>query len=241
MKAHPEIGLHLRRAQGETGLLVLLWNGPERRIRHVDDGGQDHNGQHDHGGQQAGAGAEVEQVPDGRHQHDHAHQTVHHRRDARQQLYRRADHRRQLRRGHLRQKYSSQQSHRNADDDGPGSAVNRGQNKGQNSVLCAGGGVGGVPDLAQQKLKQANLPNGGQAGENEIDADEQHKGHRHDAAQQKNQMDDLLHGFAGTVAAPLRCMRGICNAFHRVDGGQNCVRVHVWLLSRFYRKRLHLR
>ena len=178
----------------------------------------------------------MEQRPDSRHQHDHAHQTVHHRRDARQQLYRRADHRRQLRRGHLRQKYSSQQSHRNADDDGPGSAVNRGQDKGQNSVLCAGGGVGGGPDPAQQKLKQADLPNGGQAGENEIDADEQHKGHRHDAAQQKNQMDDLLHGFAGTVAAPLRCMRGICNAFHRVDGGQNCVRVHVWLLSCFSRE-----
>jgi len=115
------------------------------------------------------------------------------------------------------------------------------EDKGKNAVLGPSGGVGGVPYLAEEELHQADLPNGGQAGENEINADEQHKGHRHDAAQQKNQMDDLFHGFAGAVAAPLRCMRGICNAFHRVDGGQNCVRVHVWLLSRFYRKRLHLR
>ena len=35
--------------------------------------------EHDHSGQQAGTGAEVKQVPDGRHQHDHAHQTVDHR------------------------------------------------------------------------------------------------------------------------------------------------------------------
>ena len=164
MKAHPEVGLHLRGAQGQAGLLILLGHRPKGRFRHIDDGGQDHDGQHNDGRQQAGAGAQIEPLLNGGHQHDHAHQAVHHGGNARQQLHRRADHGRQLRRGHLGQEHRRHQSDGHAHHNGSGGAVDRGEDKGKNAVLGPGGGVGGVPYLAEEELHQADLPDGRQAG-----------------------------------------------------------------------------
>ena len=63
--------------------LIFLGHGPQRRLGHVDDGGQDHDGQHDDGREQARAGAEAEGILHGGHQHDHTHQAVDHGGDTR--------------------------------------------------------------------------------------------------------------------------------------------------------------
>ncbi len=95
----------------------------------------------------------------------------------------------------LAKKHGGHQSYRHAYHDGAGGAVNGTEDKGQNTVLCAGGGIGGVPDPAQQEFHKADLPDGGQAGDDQVDADEQHEGHRHDAAEQEDQVDQPLYGF----------------------------------------------
>ena len=197
MEADPEIGLRGGGPQGQAGLLILPGHRPQGRFRHVDDGGQHHNGQHQDGRQQTGAGPQGEGGADQGHQHDHAHQAVYHRRDARQQLHGGADHGGGPGRGQLCQEDGRHQADGHADDHGPGGAVYGGEDEGENAVLGPGGGVGGVPDLAEQEFEQADLADGGQAREDQIHADDQHEAHGHDAAQQEDQMDHGFQGLAG--------------------------------------------
>ena len=98
-------------------------------------------------------------------------------------------------RGQLCQEDGRHQADGHADDHGPGGAVYGGEDEGENAVLGPGG-VGGVPDLAEQEFEQADLPDGGQARNDQIHADDQHEAHGHDAAQQEDQMD---HGFQGLM------------------------------------------
>lgn len=87
---HPEVRLDGGGAQGQRCLLVLRGHGPQGSLGDVDDRGQDHDGQHDDGRQEAGTGAQSEGLLDGRDQYDHAHQAVDHGGYACQQLHRRA-------------------------------------------------------------------------------------------------------------------------------------------------------
>ena len=152
-------------SQGQAGLLILPGHRPQGRLRHVDDGGQHHNGQHQDGRQQTGAGPQGEGGADQGHQHDHAHQAVYHRRDARQQLHGGADHGGGPGRGQLCQEDGRHQADGHADDHGPGGAVYGGEDEGENAVLGPGGGVGGVPHLAEQEFEQTDLPDGGDSTE----------------------------------------------------------------------------
>ena len=86
-----EDGLDVSGAQGQAGLLILLGHRVQGGLGDRDDGGEDHDGQHDDSAEQTGAVGQVEDHPYCRHQHHHADQAVHHRRDARQQVHRRAD------------------------------------------------------------------------------------------------------------------------------------------------------
>ena len=101
--ADPKHRLDVGGPQGQGRLLILPGHGLQGRLRHGDDGGQDHHGQHDDGRQERGAGGQVKGHPDGGHQQDHAHQAIHHRGDARQQLHRRVDHGGEPGRRHLGQ------------------------------------------------------------------------------------------------------------------------------------------
>ena len=122
-------------------------------------------------------------------------------------------------------KYRRHKAYRDPQHNGAAGAVDGGQDKGQNSIQCTGGGVGGVPDPAQQELKQANLPNGGQAGDDEVHADAQHKGHSHDAAQQEEQMHEPLQKILralglGAALRPLAALGGGGGGGGRRGGGK---------------------
>ena len=135
----------------------------------------------------------MEQAPDAGQQHHHAHHAIDHRGDARQQVHRRTDHRRQLGGRGLGQEHGRHKSHGHADEDGPGGAVDGGEDKGQDAILGVGL-VGGVPSGAQQEVAQAHLLDGGQAGDHQIHGDDQHKGHRHRPAQEEQQLHGVLQG-----------------------------------------------
>ena len=191
-------------------------HGAQRRFRYIDDGWEDHHRQHEDRREQTRARAEVKGPLDGGDEHDHADQTVDHRGDAREQLHRRADDRRKPWRGRLRQKYRRQQSHRHADEDSARRAVDARKNEGEDAVLCARGGVCRVPDLAQQELKQADLADGGNARENQVDADEQHERYGDHAAEQENEVDEVLQRLAHTAVTRLGG-GGLCALCRRRD------------------------
>ena len=88
----PEHRLDVGGAQGQAGLLILLGHRVQGGLRHGDDGGQDHDGQHDDGGRTGWRRRAGRRPPrTAGHQHHHADQAVDHRGDARQQVHRRAD------------------------------------------------------------------------------------------------------------------------------------------------------
>ena len=140
----------MRRAQGQGGLLIVLRHGPQGRLRDADDGGQDHDRQDQDRRQQAGTGGKAEDLLDAGDQNDHAHQAVDHGGDAGQQLHGGVDDGSHLGVGHLGQVDGGHEPHRHPDEHGPGGAVDRGQEEGQDAV----GGVRsrGGPGLPQQEL-----------------------------------------------------------------------------------------
>ena len=79
-----EVGFLRRRAQGKGSVLVFLGNRLQGGDGHFDDGGQDHYGEDDDGGKQAGAVGNVKELPQSRHQHHHADEAVNHGGDTRQ-------------------------------------------------------------------------------------------------------------------------------------------------------------
>ena len=138
---HAEDRLQVGGTQGQGGLLI---------VRNADDGGQDHDRQDQDRRQQAGAGGKAKRLLDAGDQNDHAHQAVDHGGDARQQLHGGVDDGSHPGVGHLGQVDGGHEPHRHPDEHGPGGAVDRGQEEGQDAV----GGVRGRggPGLPQQEL-----------------------------------------------------------------------------------------
>ena len=159
-----EIGLLRRRAQRKGSVLVFLRHRFQCGDGHFDNGGQNHHGQDDDGGEQAGAVGNVEELPQSRHQHHHADKAVNHGGNARQHgdclLHKAFD---GLWR-HFRQIHRRQESDGYADDDSPGGSVDAGKNKGKNAVFRLR--RRGRPFLAEQEMEQADLTDGGNSGNN---------------------------------------------------------------------------
>ena len=184
--AHPEHGLDMGGAQGQRGLLVLLGHRLEGSLGYGDDGGQNHDGQHQNGAEQAGAVGQVEGHPHRRHQNHHADETVHHGRDARQQIHCRAHQAGQTGRRYLGQEHCGHEAHRYAQDNGPGGAVDGGKDEGQYAELGLGGGGG--PLGAEEEVHQPDLADGGQAGHDQVDTDEEDKDDRDQTADKKQEV-----------------------------------------------------
>ena len=178
--------------QGQRGLLILLGHRPEGGLRHTDDGGQDHDGQHQDGRQQAGAGGQVKGPLNTGDQQDHTHQAVHHGGDAGQQLHCGVDDSSHPGVGHLGQEHCGHQANGHPDENGTGCAIHRGKDKGQNAKRGVRGRGG--PLLPKEEVYQTDLSNGRHPGDDQVDADKQHEGHRNDATQHKNQVHDPFQG-----------------------------------------------
>ena len=126
----------------------------------------------------------------GRHQHHHTHQAVDHRGNTGQQLHGGVNHPGDLGRRHLSQKDGGQNPQRDTDNHGAGCAIDTGEDKGQNAKILRTR----RPLLTKQEIDGANLHDGGQARDNQVDTDEQHKAHREDSADQE---EDVYSSFQG--------------------------------------------
>mgnify|MGYP000342760055 CR=1 FL=1 len=98
-------------------MLILRRHGVERRHRHGHDAGQDHDGKHHDGAEQAGTGGLAEGLCHGGHQHLHTQKAEHHAGDAGQQLDGGDHHGAQLGVGGLGEEHRRQQADGHADDD----------------------------------------------------------------------------------------------------------------------------
>lgn len=85
---------------------------------------------------------------------------------------------------HLGQEHRRQKADGYADDNGACGAVDGGENEGQNSVLGIGLIVR-VPGGSKQEVHQAHLPNGREAGDDQIYGNNQHEGHGNEAAKEE--------------------------------------------------------
>ena len=117
----------------------------------------------------------MKQLANAGHQHQHTHQTVYHRRNARQQTHSGLHHRLHPGRGHLGQIHRREKADGNAQQDRPRRTVNAGEDKGQDAV-------GRLrrrrrPFIAEQKRDQPDLPNGGNARNDQINRNQQYTGH----------------------------------------------------------------
>ena len=121
---HLEDGLHLTGAQGQGSGPQRIGHCPEGGSADADDGGQDHNGQHHHGGKQVGAAGELMgfgarenqlfQPVHGGVQHHHAHQAVDHGGNGGQQLHGGFHQSGRFLPGDLREKHRGEQAQRHA-------------------------------------------------------------------------------------------------------------------------------
>ena len=191
-------------------------HGAQRRFRYIDDGREDHHRQHEDRREQTRARAEGKGFLNGGDEHDHADEAVDHRGDAREQLYRRADDRRKPWRSDAGEEHGGQKSHRHADEDSARRAVDARKNEGEDAVLCARGGVGRVPDLAEEEFSESDLADGGNARENQVDADEQHERYGDHAAEQENEVDEVFQRLAHAAVTRLGG-GGLCALCRRRD------------------------
>ncbi len=193
MPSTMEAAMPLEAAGTLTRNTVSIWVAPgparpprtlghrlEGSLGYGDDGGQNHDGQHQNGAEQAGAVGQVEGHSHRRHQNHHADETVHHGRDARQQIHCRAHQAGQTGRRYLGQEHCGHEAHRYAQDNGPGGAVDGGKDEGQYAEFGLGGGGG--PLSAEEEVHQPDLADGGQAGHDQVDTDEEDKDDRDQTA-----------------------------------------------------------
>ena len=132
----------------------------------------------------------MEQLPNARHQHHHAHKTVDHRGNARQHGHRLPHDFLDGFGCHFCQIHGGQKANRYAQQDCPGSAVDAGEDKGKNAVLrlrCRGS-----PFRSKEELHNTNFPDGRDAGNHQIHSDQQHAGHRHQSKQQENAVNHIF-------------------------------------------------
>lgn len=173
-------------AQGQRGLLVLLGTA----LRAVSDTemmeGRIMTASTRMAQNRAGAVGQVEGHPHRRHQNHHADETVHHGRDARQQIHCRAHQAGQTGRRYLGQEHCGHEAHRYAQDNGPGGAVDGGKDEGQYAEFGLGGGGG--PLSAEEEVHQPDLADGGQAGHDQVDTDEEDKDDRDQTADKKQEV-----------------------------------------------------
>ena len=114
--------------------------------------------------------------------------------------------------GHLGEEHGHEEADGHADDDGAGGAVDGGEDHGQDAelgLLRRGG-----PLLAEEEVRQADLPDGGQARDDEVDGDDQHEGDGDEAADEEDHPHHRLQrAHASAPALP----RGVL--LHRLPVG----------------------
>ena len=117
----------------------------------------------------------MEDQPDARHQDEHTHQAVDHGGDAGQEADGGFQDGFHLRGRNLGQIHGGEEADGHADDDGAGGAVDAGQDEGQDAVggLCCGG----RPGSAKEEGHQADLPNGRNAGDDQVYGNHENTGH----------------------------------------------------------------
>ena len=127
-------------------------------------------------------------LANGGHQHQHADQAVNHRRDPREQAHCAVERTLHALGRDLGKVYRRQKADGHAEDDRTRRAVYARENEGQDPVmrLCRRG----LPHLPRQKRAKADLPDGRNAGNHEIDRDEQHAAHRDEAENEKHTVND---------------------------------------------------
>ena len=173
---HAEPGLDRCRAEGQRRVFILLRHGVERVDGDLDDGRQDHDGKNDDGREQARAVRHVKQLPDPRHQHQHADKAIDDRRDAREQADRGFHDGAELFGHHFRQEHGRQKADRHADQDRAAGAVDAREDEGENAEFRFRRRRG--PFAAEQELAKPDLRDGGQAGNDQIHGDQQHAADR---------------------------------------------------------------
>ena len=133
----------------------------------------------------------MEQRSDTRHQHQHTYQAVDHRGNARQQADSGFHHRLHLCRGQLGQIHRREEAHRHTKEDGPRRTVDAGEDKGQD----AEGRFfrRGFPGVPQQEVQQADLPDGGDAGQDQIYRNQQDAAHCDQPQEKKDPVDQLFY------------------------------------------------
>ena len=186
-----QIRLYRRCAERQRRVLILSGHCLERSDRNLDDGRQDHDGKHDDGRKQARAVRDMKELADTGNQNQHADKAIDDRRNAGQQAHSRRQDALEPRRGELREIDSGKKSDRNAQHNRARRAVDARQNEWQNAVLRVRF-LGGSPDLSEQEGDKADFPDGGNAGDNQIDRDEKHAADGHKSQQQKHAVDDTL-------------------------------------------------
>ena len=168
---HLENGLDMGRSQRQGGGFILGRNRLQGGFADVDHGGKDHDGQHDHGGDQVRAAGELvglgafenrqlQLIHQGVQDHD-AQQAVNHGRDSGQKLHGGLDDGRQLLRRHLRQEYGGEDADRHADQDrqkGPDNACKDDEEDAEGRLLSRR-----LPYGSEKDLSQTHLKNGGRS------------------------------------------------------------------------------
>ena len=104
--------------------------------------------------------------------------------------------------GYLGEEDRSHQAHRHPHKDGSGSAGKGGEDNGENAEVIGGC----VPAGAEEEVDGTDLQNGRHAGDDQIDADDQHKGHRNHAAGKKQQIHSPLQGFMSNLGPGSRTL-----------------------------------
>ena len=132
----------------------------------------------------------MKHLADARHEHEHTHKTVDHRRDAGKQAHGCGHDTADARRGDLRQIHRRQKADRHAEHDRARGAVYTCENERQDAVgrLCRRG----RPRLSEQERDEPDLPDGGDAGDDQVYADEQHAPDGDEAKEQEHAVHDRL-------------------------------------------------
>ena len=118
----------------------------------------------------------MKQLPDPRHQHQHADKAIDDRRDAREQADRGFHDGAELFGRHFRKEHGRQKADRHADQDRAAGAVDAREDEGENAEFRFRRRRG--PFAAEQELAEPDLRDGGQAGNDQIYSDQQHAADR---------------------------------------------------------------
>ena len=118
----------------------------------------------------------MEQLPDTGNEHQHADKAIDDRRNTGKQTDRRFHDGAEFFWRHFGKKHRRQESDGHAEQDCAAGAINAGENKGENAVFRVGGRRG--PLGAEQEFPEADLCDGRQAGQDQIDRDQQYAADR---------------------------------------------------------------